>query len=250
MRACEGCRKRKIKCDAATTNSWPCSACARLKIDCIPPSLSFDGEASTDTANPGEITLQQYEAAYLAADDSLDGTLAYGGPLDDINIPSAQLDSFLEFGDFDLSNPSAATAVTTTAGAIPAPIMVGPLPSNAAISNSSGLATPQTANIPTNMNMLSTSEYHYGTNSAIPINITPPNGQHLRPQQHALYLSKSAPTVPVMGHLATPQIEKSNSAEPGVSNITDAFGDLHIEYYGIRKSISCVSGRMSKQVRF
>ncbi|KAI4200070.1 MAG: hypothetical protein LQ350_004209 [Teloschistes chrysophthalmus] len=42
MRACEGCRRRKIKCDAATTNSWPCAACVRLKLQCVPPSLNYD----------------------------------------------------------------------------------------------------------------------------------------------------------------------------------------------------------------
>ena len=40
MRACEGCRKRKIKCDAATTNQWPCGSCVRLKQNCVPPTLS------------------------------------------------------------------------------------------------------------------------------------------------------------------------------------------------------------------
>ncbi len=39
MRACEGCRRRKIKCDAATTNTWPCSACSRLKLQCVPPTM-------------------------------------------------------------------------------------------------------------------------------------------------------------------------------------------------------------------
>ncbi|SPO02284.1 related to Cutinase transcription factor 1 alpha [Cephalotrichum gorgonifer] len=42
MRACEGCRRRKIKCDAATTNTWPCSACQRLKLNCVRPN-GFDG---------------------------------------------------------------------------------------------------------------------------------------------------------------------------------------------------------------
>src|SRR5882757_4701136 len=41
MRACEGCRRRKIKCDAATTNTWPCSACIRLKLHCVRPN-GFD----------------------------------------------------------------------------------------------------------------------------------------------------------------------------------------------------------------
>ena len=42
MRACEGCRKRKIKCDAATTNSWPCASCVRLKQSCVPPSVNYN----------------------------------------------------------------------------------------------------------------------------------------------------------------------------------------------------------------
>ncbi|KAI9680066.1 MAG: hypothetical protein M1817_005082 [Caeruleum heppii] len=42
MRACEGCRRRKIKCDAATTNTWPCSACIRLKLHCVPPTINYD----------------------------------------------------------------------------------------------------------------------------------------------------------------------------------------------------------------
>lgn len=42
MRACEGCRRRKIKCDAATTNSWPCAACVRLKLQCVPPTVNYN----------------------------------------------------------------------------------------------------------------------------------------------------------------------------------------------------------------
>ncbi|KAK8236464.1 hypothetical protein IWZ00DRAFT_120463 [Phyllosticta capitalensis] len=44
MRACEGCRRRKIKCDAATTNSWPCGACVRLKLTCVPPTVSYENK--------------------------------------------------------------------------------------------------------------------------------------------------------------------------------------------------------------
>ncbi|MCJ1396171.1 hypothetical protein MMC18_009060 [Xylographa bjoerkii] len=42
MRACEGCRRRKIKCDAATTNAWPCAACVRLKLQCVPPTVNYN----------------------------------------------------------------------------------------------------------------------------------------------------------------------------------------------------------------
>ena len=47
MRACEGCRRRKIKCDAATTNTWPCSACIRLKLQCVPPTINYDRDYSS-----------------------------------------------------------------------------------------------------------------------------------------------------------------------------------------------------------
>ncbi|KAF6233432.1 hypothetical protein HO173_008364 [Letharia columbiana] len=42
MRACEGCRRRKIKCDAVTTNQWPCASCVRLRANCMPPTISHD----------------------------------------------------------------------------------------------------------------------------------------------------------------------------------------------------------------
>ncbi|KJZ76979.1 hypothetical protein HIM_03856 [Hirsutella minnesotensis 3608] len=57
MRACEGCRRRKIKCDAATTNTWPCSACIRLKLNCVRPN-GYDGSAdSTSTSTTYETIL-------------------------------------------------------------------------------------------------------------------------------------------------------------------------------------------------
>lgn len=49
MRACEGCRRRKIKCDAATTNAWPCAACIRLKLNCVPPTVSYDKDYNATT---------------------------------------------------------------------------------------------------------------------------------------------------------------------------------------------------------
>ena len=60
MRACEGCRRRKIKCDAATTNTWPCSACVRLKLHCVPPMVQYDRDFAPSqgvleqSANGGE----------------------------------------------------------------------------------------------------------------------------------------------------------------------------------------------------
>ncbi|KAI0410073.1 fungal-specific transcription factor domain-containing protein [Xylaria palmicola] len=60
MRACEGCRRRKIKCDAATTNTWPCSACIRLKLHCVRPNAQYD--ESTDDSQPYEQLRADYEA--------------------------------------------------------------------------------------------------------------------------------------------------------------------------------------------
>ncbi|KAF3929818.1 hypothetical protein AA313_de0204428 [Arthrobotrys entomopaga] len=54
MRACEGCRRRKIKCDAATTNTWPCSACKRLKLTCVPPTTQFDKGFQSHTVDFGD----------------------------------------------------------------------------------------------------------------------------------------------------------------------------------------------------
>lgn len=66
MRACEGCRRRKIKCDAATTNTWPCSACIRLKLHCVRPN-GYDGAAdptpyeAMDVAQFQAMTMQQQQ---------------------------------------------------------------------------------------------------------------------------------------------------------------------------------------------
>src|ERR1700712_1670399 len=55
MRACEGCRRRKIKCDAATTNTWPCAACTRLKLTCVPPTVSYEKESTSPGVHTFEL---------------------------------------------------------------------------------------------------------------------------------------------------------------------------------------------------
>ncbi|SPQ18331.1 be58ca52-ac8b-4225-b3c4-c3ec358facfd [Thermothielavioides terrestris] len=60
MRACEGCRRRKIKCDAATTNTWPCSACIRLKLHCVRPNGLDSGDSQVY-----EPSQPQFEAAQI-----------------------------------------------------------------------------------------------------------------------------------------------------------------------------------------
>ncbi|RYP04201.1 hypothetical protein DL765_010266 [Monosporascus sp. GIB2] len=61
MRACEGCRRRKIKCDAATTNTWPCSACIRLKLHCVRPNAQYDGSPTEQY----ESSRSEYEAVQI-----------------------------------------------------------------------------------------------------------------------------------------------------------------------------------------
>lgn len=52
MRACGACRRRKIKCDAATTNTWPCAACVKQQLECVPPSSDQDGTLDPDMTGP------------------------------------------------------------------------------------------------------------------------------------------------------------------------------------------------------
>ena len=53
MRACEGCRRRKIRCDSATTNLWPCAACVRLKLNCVPPTVNYNRVQGTGSNASG-----------------------------------------------------------------------------------------------------------------------------------------------------------------------------------------------------
>lgn len=65
MRACEGCRRRKIKCDAATTNTWPCSACIRLKLQCVRPNGQYeDSPGDGQGFEPIEFEAAQLQGNY------------------------------------------------------------------------------------------------------------------------------------------------------------------------------------------
>jgi len=69
MRACEGCRRRKIKCDAATTNSWPCAACVRLKLRCNPPTVNYARSVS-DTSTSGLERVLDFDSGTESGDES------------------------------------------------------------------------------------------------------------------------------------------------------------------------------------
>lgn len=98
MRACNGCRKRKIKCDAATTNTWPCSACTRLKLVCVPPAIGQDGDFST---------VQGFEP------DPTD-TVGASGTIDPSHFPIPQT-----FRETDQSIAGSSPSYNDTMGAFP-----------------------------------------------------------------------------------------------------------------------------------
>ena len=100
MRACEGCRRRKIKCDAATTNTWPCSACIRLKLTCVPPTANYEKEEPSDEQGFDLSNSQTFDVLEPVADDSypdqasLAATLAE--PLPTVNLNSSSPDPFIK----------------------------------------------------------------------------------------------------------------------------------------------------------
>ena len=80
MRACDGCRKRKIRCDGALQNGpWPCGACQRLKLKCIPPTLDGDDELTTpDSATgPGQFSFQSTTGPTPSKQNGLSGSQQY-----------------------------------------------------------------------------------------------------------------------------------------------------------------------------
>ena len=75
MRACEGCRKRKIKCDAATTNQWPCGSCVRLSF---PQPLPSTGTFQVNLNPPFPVVPHQSDIGTLEL-PSLLQSLSTGG---------------------------------------------------------------------------------------------------------------------------------------------------------------------------
>lgn len=97
MRACEGCRKRKIKCDAATTNTWPCSACIRLKLHCVRPN-GYEGSDTNSTYDTMLDASGQFQQMSMPGQSSQDGSKPmpdlYDGSFSDRGQTSFQQVSF------------------------------------------------------------------------------------------------------------------------------------------------------------
>lgn len=118
MRACEGCRRRKIKCDAATTNTWPCAACIRLKLNCVPPSLNYDrlhGGGGTYSGLEGVLDFDHSSASgdddHYAYHSEPTQYFDFGNPSD--SMPNSQISYGHDLADYstpenserDLSQP-------------------------------------------------------------------------------------------------------------------------------------------------
>lgn len=90
MRACEGCRRRKIKCDAATTNQWPCAACVRLKLHCVPPTVNYDRTHMGSGHLSGLERVLDFDNSSGSGDD--DYTNVSGGPPTfELQVPPQQM---------------------------------------------------------------------------------------------------------------------------------------------------------------
>ena len=108
MRACEGCRRRKIKCDAATTNTWPCAACVRLKLTCVPPSLNYDRAHGEGGSYSGLEGVLDFDHSSASGED--DHYLQHGEPAQFYNfehpndsVHNAQIGYGHRLGSFNAS---------------------------------------------------------------------------------------------------------------------------------------------------
>lgn len=87
MRACDGCRKRKIRCDGALQNGpWPCGSCLRLKLKCVPPTVDQDDDQQTvDAAVPpgqGSFQISNTSGNSKPPDPSLQPTMIHEWGMD------------------------------------------------------------------------------------------------------------------------------------------------------------------------
>ncbi|PKB97684.1 hypothetical protein RhiirA5_467133 [Rhizophagus irregularis] len=61
-RACESCRRRKVKCDGGSGGSQtPCSSCRKLKIDCIFSNMAMKRTAPKTEQEQMDERLQRSE---------------------------------------------------------------------------------------------------------------------------------------------------------------------------------------------
>lgn len=73
-------RKRKIRCDGALQNGpWPCGACVRLKLKCVPPTLDQDDDELSPDGTPGSSQFAFQTTTLTSGATSSDGSSTRAG---------------------------------------------------------------------------------------------------------------------------------------------------------------------------
>ncbi|RSL82776.1 hypothetical protein CEP52_016880 [Fusarium oligoseptatum] len=105
-RACENCRKRRTKCDTAKTDTWPCSQCIKLQIDCVLPNGSDLKTTGTTPMNPSDeyqqTSMQQQQISNLGPVTGYATRPAYpdagGAPCRAVPYESSQQPGSISYG--------------------------------------------------------------------------------------------------------------------------------------------------------
>lgn len=98
MRACEGCRRRKIKCDAATSNSWPCAACVRLKLHCVPPTANYNPAHEGGSQTPGLEGVLDFAESDLSGDEGYNTQSMMSQPFGMMSTPDSFGNDIYSYG--------------------------------------------------------------------------------------------------------------------------------------------------------
>ncbi|KAI5288453.1 hypothetical protein KEM55_009087, partial [Ascosphaera atra] len=198
MRACAACRKRKIRCDAATTNTWPCSACTRLKLDCVPPSRDREREQQQQQQQ------QQQQLPLQSQSQSL---------IPPLNLASAVLPQSVPFAPYNPLYPGNVSATATATPLQPSALAYTAGVNGVNASNTSSSPSPD----PT--------YFHHNDFQYPGANLL--SSQSVDNLRH--YWNPPPPAVPP----PAPPPAPSDSSAPPVADLSDALGDLKIDETGI-----------------
>jgi len=70
-KACEGCHRRKARCDTATTNTWPCGRCTRGKRQCVLPTLNTNKAYTSGRHHPSIGRVLDFNSFSGGSDDKV-----------------------------------------------------------------------------------------------------------------------------------------------------------------------------------
>lgn len=207
MRACEGCRRRKIRCDAATTNTWPCSACIRLKLHCVPPTVNHDQDF---ISNP-----QAYETER--------GEYEGGGSGDDEYSQHVSMQQQLGGGPKGVP-----------------PIYTQQLPYSEAVGVYQSVPYGETPSGHSQQSI------HYGSLQT-PVSVIDQHQhqhpQHQHPQhQHQRYQPQQVFSTPPLGHPVSP--DTYDQEQYGEQNLSDLLGELKMNEAGTGTAFTLLNKNM------